>query len=96
VARSGLEILGDTRRHVSIREQRLRVAGRNDVQLAGVVELADRVQRMSAVRRSECEGRLELGALSLCRTPSGQEAVRVLARDAELPGEIGDRQPLAP
>src|SRR5207247_7939426 len=52
MAGRGLEVLGDTRRHVAIRKQRLRVTGRYDVELPVVVELPDGVERVTAVRRS--------------------------------------------
>ena len=48
VTRSGFEVLGDTRSQVSIGKERLRVPRRNQVELAVIVELADRVQGLAA------------------------------------------------
>lgn len=92
----GLELLGDTRRQVAGGEQRLRVARGNEVELAVVVELADRVQRRAAARASESERCLELRPLRLGRPAPGQQPVTMLPRDAELSRQIRDRQPLAP
>jgi len=72
VLRYVFELTGDIRRHPAVGEKWLRVTGRDEVELAPVVELADRVQRLAAARRSESERSLELGALRLCRPAPGQ------------------------
>jgi hypothetical protein len=76
--------LSDTRSDLAMREQRLRVAGGNQVELAVVVQLADRIQRMAALGGSERERRLELRALRLGRTASCQQPVRMLPGDTKL------------
>jgi hypothetical protein len=89
------ELAGDTSCHIGIGEQRLRIAGRNEVELTGVVELADRVQRLPARRDSERERGIELGPLRFGVTAAGQQAVRMLPGDAEPTREVRDRKTFA-
>src|SRR5207247_4313004 len=93
--RSGFERAGDIRSHLSACEERLRVPGRNDVQLAIVVELAHGEQRVPFGRRPEGERMLELLPLRLRRTGPRQQSLRMLTSDAELRGKIRDRESLA-
>jgi hypothetical protein len=91
----GLERMCDVRNHVSTGEERLRISGRDDVQLAVVVEVADCVQRSPCGGRSERERIFELIPLGLRRSASRQQPVRMLPRDTVLRGQIRDRQPFA-
>jgi hypothetical protein len=95
VVRSGIELLGYTRRHLAIGKQGLCVACGNKVEFLVVVQLADRVQRTSVGRGSECQRMFELGALRVDRATPREEPMRVLPRDAELSGEIRDGKPLS-
>src|SRR5438128_12341622 len=94
--RSGLELSGDGRRQLAIGEKRLCVTGGNEIELALLVELSDREQWTTVRGCSQGERSFEFGALRLGRTASGEEPMGVLPRDAELTGQIGDGQPLAP
>ena len=94
--RGGLECAGDIRGHLSAGEERLRVTGRDDVELTVVVELADGEQRASCCRCPERKCMFELIPLGIRGPAARQESVRMLSRDAELSGEIRDRQPFAP
>jgi len=94
--RGGLERAGDIDRDLSTGEERLRVTGRNDVELAVVVKLADREQRVPCSRRSERECLFELISLRLHGPAARQQSVSMLSRDTELCGQIRDRQPFAP
>jgi hypothetical protein len=93
---SGLERTGHIRSHLSAGEQRLRIPGGDDVELAVVVELTYGVERVPCGRRSEGKSMFELGPLGLRRPPARQQSVRMLPRDAELSGQIGDRQSSTP
>ncbi len=92
--RGGLQCSGDIRGHLSTGEERLCITGRDDVELAVVVELADRKQRVSCSRFAERECVFELIPLGISRSAARQETVRMLSRDSELRGQVSDRQPL--
>ena len=80
--RGGFEREGDLRSHLSAREERLGIARGNDVQLAVVIELADRKERLAWGRRPKGERTFEVLPPELCRSAPGQQSLRVLPRDA--------------
>jgi hypothetical protein len=94
-SRGGFELLRHLRRHVTVCEERLRVAGGHEVELTVVGELADRVERMPTGRASERERDFELCPLRLRGPATCQQPVRVLPGDAQLSGQICDRKALA-
>jgi hypothetical protein len=68
VVRSRFQLTGDIGGHLTVSEQRLRVAGGNEIELAVVVQLSDREKwsrSRSVPGRTQCERNLELWALRL-------------------------------
>jgi hypothetical protein len=96
MAGSGLKLTGDIRRQVPIGEQGLRIPCWNDVELSVVVQLTDGEQRLPFTRCAESQCVLELVSLRFSGTAPGQQPMCVLTRDAELTGQICDRETLTP
>jgi hypothetical protein len=88
--------MGDVRRQLVLVEQRLRVAGRNDVDLAVVVELTHCVEGPSFSRRSQGERFFELGLPFSIGAAAGQQFARVLFGEPEPLSQIGDREAFVP
>jgi hypothetical protein len=93
---SRFELLGYIRRQVSIREERLCIASGDEVELAAVVELADREQRLSVGRSTQRERAFELGTLRLGGPTAREQTMGVLTGHTELTGKVGDRESLPP
>jgi hypothetical protein len=96
VVRRRFELLRDPERNVPAREQRLRVARGDEIELAVGIQLTDRLERVCTRGGSEREDNLELGALCLRGTATGQKPVRVLPGDAELTCKVRDGKAFAP
>jgi hypothetical protein len=63
VCRDTLELPGDVGSQVAVREERLRVSGGDDLQLAALVQLADSEERTTGAGPPERECALELFSL---------------------------------
>jgi hypothetical protein len=66
---------GDARHQLAILEERLCISGRDEIELAAVIELADREERTTGRRSAERECSFQFGPLRLHRSTSGEQPV---------------------
>ena len=85
----------DARRELAVGEERLGVAGRQQLQLAVGAQLGERVQRPAVgPSRPEGERPLQLVAPRVRAPFAGQEPVRMLTRRSQILRELCDGQTL--
>jgi hypothetical protein len=89
-----LKRLGDACRQLTIAEQRLRIAGGKELDVAVTVEDGHRVQRSSLVAsRTQRKRAIEIVALRFGAPFPCQETMCMLTSRAHLGRKLGDREP---